>query len=398
MSQFRYEAVDPSGVFRVGIISAGTIKQAIDELSAHGFHVRRVEPARNEEEALEITDFSQPLTEDSARSVAQFLSDAIDAELPLEPALRAAAEEAPRSERRVLLQVADRIAQGKSVEQAFMEAGEALPSHLLALILAGLEGGDLPRLLSSYLTLSRQRAEVRRPLLISFAYPVALFVGSAAIIILSLIFIVPQFEKIFDDFGSNLPFMTVALIAISQFVRSFWWPMLATLAFIGLAIALYWFLIRQRGLKLTSLPLLDLFIRAADWGQFCALLGLLIEGRQPLPRALRLAAASATTIRVRSSMLAVADDVEQGLTPWEATSSRPIPGPIRQVFRWAYRPATFTEALAGLSELYVKRARFSAALLGIVLEPFALIFVASTIGFIVIALFLPLIKLLNDLS
>jgi type II secretory pathway component PulF len=86
------------------------------------------------------------------------------------------------------------------------------------------------------------------------------------------------------------------------------------------------------------------------------------------------------------------------MTPWEAALPRTMPGPVRQVFRWADRPDVFAEALDGLAELYSRRARVSACLVGIFLEPFVLTFLAVTVGLIVAALFLPLIKLLNDLS
>lgn len=398
MPDFRYEATDRTGLARAGTVSAGTMRQAIDELTEQGWHVRRVIPIRGEERPLDVTEFLAPLSEPAAANVAGLLADAVRSELPLEPALRAAAEDARRAERRVLLRIADDIVRGTPSDEAFVRAGDALPSPLLALILAGLESGELAALLSRYLTLTRQRAEARRPLLLSLAYPAALFVGVSLVLLAAFIFIIPQFRKIFDDFGSELPWLTRAVLFVSEFLLSFWGPLLLFLTFFGLMFAAYWFLMRRRGLSLTSLPGFDVFIRTADWGQFCGLLGLLIESRQPLPQALRLAAASATTLRVRTAVLLVADDVEIGMTPWEAALPRTIPGPVRQVFRWAHQPDVFAEALAGLAELYSRRARISAGLIGFIIEPFVLTFLAVTVGVVVLALFLPLIQLLNDLS
>ena len=398
MSDFRYEAIDGGGISRSGLVSAGTIRQAIDSLAERGLHVRRVEPIRSGEDPLEVSDFLDRLSEPAAANVAGLLADAVETGLPLEPALRAAAEDAPRGERRVLTRIADDIARGTPPDEAFVRAGDALPSHLLALILAGLEGGDLGRLLSRYLTLVRQRSEARRPLLLSLAYPIVLLAGSGILVLGAIVFIVPQFKQIFEDFGTNLPFVTRAVISASEFVLTFWGPILGLVAFFALMFGIYWILMRRRGYRLTSLPVLDVFIRSADWGRFCGILGLLVEGRQPLPLALRLTAASAVTLRVRSAGLLVADDIEAGMTAWEAAVPRTMPAPIRQVFRWADRPDVFAEALAGLSELYSRRARVSASLIGIVLEPFVLMFLAGTVGLIVAALFLPLCQLLDDLA
>ncbi len=398
MPEFRYEAADRAGVVRTGTVTAGTIRQAINELSERGLHVRRVLPVSEGDAALEVTEFLEPLSEASSAHVAGLLSDAVQSELPLEPALRAAAEDARRSERRVLLSIADDIAAGVPTDQAFVRAGDALPSHLVALILAGLESGDLARLLSRYLTLARQRAEIRRPLLVGLAYPFLLTVGIGGLLLFAFIVLIPQFRKIFDDFGTDLPWLTRAILSVSTFLLSFWGPIVLFLGFFGLMFGLYWFLMRRRGLRLTSLPVFDYFIRAADWGRFCGLLGLLVESRQPLPQALRMTAVSASTLRVKSVGLLVADDVEAGMTAWEAAQPRTIPAPIRQAFRWADRPDVFTESLAGLAELYSRRARISASLIGFFIEPFVLTFLATVVGVVVFALFLPLFSLLNDLS
>jgi type IV pilus assembly protein PilC len=213
-----------------------------------------------------------------------------------------------------------------------------------------------------------------------------------------LMFIVPQFEKILSDFGTKLPWLTTVLIGMSRFVLSFWWPALALLVFGMLLVLVYWFVMRGRRVALGSLPVFDLGVRAQDWGRFCGLLGLLVENRQPLPQALRLAAASAMTLRVRSVGVAMAEDIEAGLTPWEAALPRTVPGPIKQVFRWANRGDVFSVALAGLAEIYSRRSRVSAMIIGIVLEPFVLMFAAATIGVTAVALFLPLFQLLNDLT
>lgn len=404
MATFRYEAVDRAGVLRTGTVGAGTIRQAIDDVTSWGLHVRRVEPLfkgdvdGDDEEATEVTTFLPPLSEPAAANVAGLLSEAIGGGLPLEPALRAAAEDATRSERRVLNRIADDIARGTPPGEAFTRVGDALPSHLLALILAGLEGGDLARLLGRYLTLSRQRAETRRVLVLGLVYPAVLVGGVALILFVGLVYLVPQFERIFNDFGSKLPVLTKAVLEVSRFVRTFWGPVIALGVFAGLILLLYWLLMRRRGLSLSSLPVMDFFIRSADWGRFCGLLGLLVEGRQPLPQALRLTAASAGTHRVKRAGLAMADDVEAGLTPWEAALPQKMPAAVRQVFRWTHRPDVFAEALGGLAELYSRRARITAGLFGLFLEPFVLFGVASTVGMVFFALLLPLVQLLNDLS
>ena len=75
-----------------------------------------------------------------------------------------------------------------------------------------------------------------------------------------------------------------------------------------------------------------------------------------------------------------------------------LPNSLRQVFRHASSEKTFVEALRGLADLYAARCTVSTRLVSTILEPFALVIVMGFAGMTTIALFLPLIKLLNDLS
>src|SRR5690606_32004542 len=113
------------------------------------------------EESEEITEFLPPLSLEGAANLAEILSDAIQHELPLEPALRAAAEEAPRAESRVLLTLANQIAAGADPEEAFNAVRHVLPAALAAIIPAGLQANQLPKLLSQYVVLSRENANAR---------------------------------------------------------------------------------------------------------------------------------------------------------------------------------------------------------------------------------------------
>lgn len=400
MATFRYEAIDRNGVVRTGTVGAGTIRQAIDDVTAWGLHVRRVEPLfRDEaaagEESLDVTTFLPPLSEPAAENVAGLLAESVSGGLPLEPALRAAAEDATSSERRVLNRIADDIARGTPPGDAFMRVGDALPSHLLALILAGLETGNLATLLGRYLTLSRQRSETRRLVWLGLAYPVVLLGGVSVILVACLLLVVPQFEALIADFGMKVPIVTEMVFGMSRFLMTVWGPAILAVLFVGAAFTVYWALMRRRGMRISPV---DFFIRSADWSRFCGLLGLLVEGRQPLPQALRLTAAAAGTVRVKKAGLNMADDVQAGLTPWEAALPQRMPAAIRQAFRWAHRPDVFAEALAGLAELYSRRSRITATMVGLFVEPFVLFGVASTAGFIVLAIFLPLIQLLNQLA
>lgn len=94
----------------------------------------------------------------------------------------------------------------------------------------------------------------------------------------------------------------------------------------------------------------------------------------------------------------MAANIESGFTPWETTLHSRMPGPIRHAFRWAGDSELFIDALDGLTEIYRHRNRRLLNLVPIILEPILLIGVSIIVGTVAIALFSPLIQLLNQLA
>ena len=403
MVEFRYEATDSTGKPITGQLAAGSLHEAVTSLQERGLHIRRVEPVAAkgdaaEEEALEIVEFLPRLSGESAANIAELFGDAVQHQLPLEPALRAAAEEAPSEEARVLRRLASDIAAGTPPAEALEHVGEALPMGLTAIIQSGAVTGDLPKLLSHYVTLARRGAALRGSLAIAFVYPLLLMVLLAALIMLIVTVVVPRMASIFDDFGSDLPAFTESLIWISAVFHEYWMIVVGTFSVLVLGLIIIFFRLRRRGYRLMKMPLIDWFARTAEWGRFCGLLSLLIQARQPLPRALRIVAVSVSSPRVQTVGEQLASGIETGLSPWEASHLHGLPGPIRHAFRWANDPDFFIEALDGLAEIYAQQNQRMLRLLPILFEPIMLFGICGVMGYVVLAMFLPLIQLLNDLS
>lgn len=398
MVDFRYEATDQVGKPFVGRMAAGSLREAIAELQQRGLHIRRVEPLASDSDATEIVEFLPRLSPESATNIAELFGDAIQNQLPLEPALRAAAEEAPRDEARVLSRLADKIAAGTPPEDAFANLGHALPLGLTAIIQAGVQTGNLPKLLSHYVTLSRHSSNIRTSLLMALFYPLLLLFGLIVVTLGVLIFLVPMFANIFDDFGSDLPQITQSLIWVSSIFHDYGLITLAVALTPIFILAITYFLLKRRGRSVSRLPPVDWLTRTAEWGRFCGLLSLLVQARQPLPRALRIVSVSVTSPRVQSLGELLASGIESGLSPWEASHVAGIPGPIRHSLRWADNPEFFIEALDGLAEIYTQQNHRIFRLFPLLFEPILLLGISFVLGYVILAMFLPLIQLLNDLS
>jgi type II secretory pathway component PulF len=323
--------------------------------------------------------------------------------LPLASGLRALAEEVPsRCVRRVLHTLGTRLDAGESLDAVLAQAPRLVPAPLRALLAAASGSGNLGLLLDRYLTLSRTNRDLRRRLWLTLAYPMLLIAAALGVAAFFVLWLVPQFKDIFEGFQIQLPAATKALLIGSDMVLEHWLPIsvgtlfIAGLIFIGVPL-----LVGRANLRrlFHMLPILGSMLQFSGLAAFCHFLALLLEARVRLPEALRLAGAACGDASLKEYSQSLAKGVEDGLSLADATFGLShFPQTLLNVFRWQSRGDAFAEILRANAEVYEARARTQSGMLVGIIEPFVLTGIAVVIGGVVIALFMPLIKLLNELS
>ena len=334
--------------------------------------------------------------------VAGHVNHAIRAGLPLESGLRAlAAQTRSRGTRRALVELSDNLERGTPLVDAMRESESRLPRTMTALVEAGMETGRLDSVMQYSLEQSQRALWLRQEIWMSLAYPLFLFWFALSICGLILLWIIPNFEKIFEDFGTELPDLTRGLIQLSRIAQQIGWiPIIAILPLmiIGLILILGFGQSSFSRRWSTSIPLLGSVFRMATLSEFCQVLALLMESKLPFSKALRYAANASDDDWISRKCRAIALEIEKGTTAEEAAFLAGFPNSLRQVFRHIGSHRTVIDALRSLSELYAARSSVASRLMNSILEPFTVLMVLGFAGLSAIALFLPLIKLLNDLS
>jgi type II secretory pathway component PulF len=264
-------------------------------------------------------------------------------------------------------------------------------------------------MLSQYVRHTQSMQDLKRHIALAWGYPLVLILLSLMILAVFLWFIIPQFSPIFEDFGIELPSMTESVVWLSRMVRSDW-PVI--LGVIGGLVLLGWLIWRigltpaQRRRFLWCLPLVGPMIRAAAMARFTRLLGLLIEKNVPLPEALRIAGQGAADAELGEAAMYLADVVESGrpLKGNEYACQR-FPRTFVQLLSQienqkprAKAIKTLADACASSAEMFESQTRVTAARIAAISQPVIVLFTGGLVGYLVIALFMPLLKLLNDLS
>jgi len=300
---------------------------------------------------------------------------------------------------RVLRRLADRLDAGVSLEDALESEGRRFPTHVRGLIRAGIHTGRLPEALHEFVDVEKSRIELRRQVWLAIAYPSVLLAMLFAVFTLICVFVIPQFAKIFEDFGMALPPLTQLVIWMSG---PGLWLVVGVPAF--LAAAFVFLLSMQRMVwarrVLYAVPLLGPTWRWAGLSNFSRLMALLLGQQVPLPTALRLTAAGLREADLAAACRGAADEVEGGRPLSECLAYFwQFPPTLRPLVEWAERTSNPAAAFHAGTEMFEGRVRVCVPLLEAVLPPIVFLLVLVTVVFLVLlALFMPLISLISALS
>ena len=265
--------------------------------------------------------------------LAATLSSLVAAGLPIEEGLRAAARELPHgTTAKALTGLADRLSRGQSIEQAL--ADTRTPAHLQALVAAGLRSAALGRVLEEFVAVERHADDVHGRIRLALSYPALLFALMSGVFAFFAAAIVPGFVAVYRDFGADLPGPTQMLVEYSHAGN---WVVMGNVAIVLGGWLLIVLALRVPELRtiLSAAPLLGPVYRWAALARFARLLAMLIESGLALPQALRMAAPGCHDAALEHASRIAAARVEAGAALSDALASlRAFPESLRPMLRW----------------------------------------------------------------
>ena len=413
MATFSYSATDPDGQPVSGLIDASNEGAAHELLRARGFGAIRLQTDLELDASMVVEPASDHATTSDVRLSAaeqaefvQQVGDLVTAQLPLSIGLQALAEEAPSSTmRRMFRDMSADLDAGQKIEVVFARWSDQLPGYLTGMLRVSGSSRNLAAGLNQFVDHLRARDALRKQISMALAYPAVMLLIMAAQTVFLLGYIVPQFKSIFYGFGTELPEVTRLLIELSDVLAvlvSWWW---LTLIGFGVGAWLGKSLLRRvladpAVVRSTySIPLLGPTVRSRALAEFSRLLAMLVRQDVRLPHALRLAGDGTTDANLREGAYLLSDEVLAGESLEHAAARLPhFGGQFVHALLVGRRDGLLGESLSIASEQFTGQALMRVRLLVMGLEPLLIWSTGVCVGFTVIALFMPLIKLMNDLS
>jgi general secretion pathway protein F len=401
MPDFAYVGVDPGGREKRGQVRADTAELARAQLTARRLYVVKVEPATASDAAPPL--LSQSLIRRrrlSAKQLTLFTRQlaTLVTVSPLEEALRTVARQSERAEVQAILGNVHRsVLEGRRLSEAMALEPKSFPPLYRAMVSAGEGSGTLAGILERLANLLERQAQVRGKVLSALAYPMVLSLVAALVVFALMIYVVPQVVAQFQDVGQELPWLTRAVIAVSNFLASYWWALLIG---IGLFIFLSGRALRQENARLTfdrfllRLPLLGRLIRDLHAARLARTLSTMVASRLPLLEGLRLTTQTVHNRVLRQASADIAESVRTGGSLSGALKRAGVFPPLLVYLAASGEASGRLEVMLERAADYLEREfdSFTATALAL-LEPAIIVVMGAVVAVIVLSILLPILQL-----
>jgi general secretion pathway protein F len=293
MPAFRYEAVDAAGATRKGVVNADNARSARSDLRTQGLTPLKVEAIGAQVDASGVArsrGFGERLSQNELALFTRQLASLLEAGLPLEQAFTALLEQAERAYVRDLVaSIRAEVIGGAPFSSALARHPRDFAEIYRALVASGEQIGQLSRVLSRLADYIERSNALVQKVRLAFIYPAIVSFVAFAIVIFLLTYVVPQIVSVFANTKQKLPFLTIMMLGVSNFVRAYG-------IYVGLLVVGAWFAwrraLRNPDLKrryhawLLDAPVYGKFERSMNTARFASTLAITTGSGVPILRAL----------------------------------------------------------------------------------------------------------------
>lgn len=318
MSAFEYTALDKKGREKKGIVegdSARLVRQQLREQSLVPLTVAEVKKQSNNEKTTTFS-LNQRINTTELALMTRQLATLARSGIPLDEATATVARQSIKPKvKKLLLGVRAKILEGHTLADGLRDYPHIFTEMYCATVAAGEQSGHLDVVLERLADYTEQRQQMQQRLKLALIYPIILTVMSILVVGGLLTYVVPEVVKVFSDTGQQLPFLTIALIAVSDFMQD--WFVYLILAMLA-AFAAFKKLAQQPVFKkryhqfLLKVPVLGSLVLGGNSAQFSRTLSILAASGVPILDAMRIAVKVMDNIPMREAVENASQQVSEG--------------------------------------------------------------------------------------
>jgi len=427
MPRYDYTALDSRGKETRGSIEVGSQNEAIGRVKEMGlFPTKIVEAERAHEKSvakkarpavkaagkkggalnmeIKIPGLTGRIPPKVLMTFTRQLATLVDAGLPLLRGLRVLEkQERNATLKRILGELALAIEGGSTFSEALAQHPKTFNRLFVNMVKAGELGGVLEVVLKRLAEFSEKAQKIKGKVKAALFYPVAVLIVATGIMTLLMVYVVPKFKDVFGGMNMTLPGFTKFVLAASDIIKQHFLPTIGSLA---VFVVIFLIIINKTKsgryfwdkFKL-KMPPIGQVITKVSISRFTRTLGTLVSSGVPILQALMIVKETAGNVIIANAVTKVHESVKEGETitaPLE--SSRVFPPMVVSMVDVGEQTGALPEMLLKIADNYDEEVDNAVSAMTSLLEPIMIIFLAVIVGSIVIAMFLPLIKMITTMS
>ena len=427
MPRYNYVALDARGNESKGSIEVGSQNEAIGRVKEMGLFPTKISEADKEDKSaakktkakttakpksgkkggmnlnIKIPGLGGGVKPKVLTTFTRQLATLVDAGLPLLRGLRVLEKQERNANLKGILgQLSTSIEGGSTFSEALAQHPKVFNRLFVNMVKAGELGGVLEVVLKRLAEFSEKAQKIKGKVKAALFYPVAVLIVAVGIMILLMCFVVPKFKDVFSGMGFKLPWFTTFVMNTSDFIR---YHILWTMGGLAVFVVLFQLFIRTKFGRLfwdktkLKLPPTGPVVTKVSISRFTRTLGTLVSSGVPILQALTIVKETAGNVIIANAVAQVHESVKEGETitaPLEASGA--FPPMVVSMVDVGEQTGALPEMLLKIADNYDEEVDNAVAAMTSLLEPIMIVFLALIVGSIVIAMFLPLIYMIEHIG
>ena len=327
------------------------------------------------------------------------LATMIDAGLPLVQCLDILGGQTEnKSLGKVVNQVRSDVEGGATFADALKKHPKAFDNLYVNMVAAGEAGGILDTILQRLATYMEKLAKIKRQIKSAMIYPSVILFVAVAVVALLLVVVVPMLGAMFESMGQALPWPTRVVLGFSNFLKG-WGGLSLLLCVVGFIVGLKQFRKTTKGLLLTDsialkIPVMGSLIQRVSVAKFTRTLGTLMTSGVPILEGLLIVSRTAGNKVVENAVMQTRQSVSEGKTLADPLGKAKVfPSMVVQMISVGEATGALDNMLNKIADFYDDEVDTAVAALTSLLEPMLMIFLGVTVGFVIIAMYMPIFQM-----
>ncbi len=400
MKRFIYKARDKDGKIVEGEVEAQDATAAARLVRSKGFIVVSIRPKSQSIISL-IDNYRNRITQTDVANFTRQFAVMINAGLPITDCLSILKIQSQDKMEPVIGKILTDIENGDSLSVAFSKHPRIFSQTYIALIKAGEAGGVLDKVLTRLADDLEKSEEFKGKIIGALIYPAIIIVGMVAVSIIMIIFVIPKLLSLYTEFNATLPLPTQILIFISSSAVQYWWLVL------GIGIAAYFGItsyIRTPAGKLKvdeltfKMPVFGKLQQKIMLAELARVLALMVSSGVPIIEGMEVTANTINNLVVRNALVDAKNQIEKGFPLAFSFAKHPEAFPIifSQMMAVGEESGKIDDVLTKLAQVFENESDQMIKGLTAAIEPIVMVILGIGVGFLVIAIILPIYNLTSQ--